>query len=97
MTWKGRRKPRLPIKLTKERYETFSKTNEVLLEVIQPMDIMKFSNSLYKDGLSDATVKLYMSLIKVLIDFAKRMKYVTYEVDPFEFYKMPTYEPRTSL
>ena len=90
----GKKKTKATYKAAKERYETFSKTNEVLLEVIQPMDIMKFSNSLYKDGLSDATVKLYMSLIKVLIDFAKRMKYVTYEVDPFEFYKMPTYEPR---
>lgn len=90
----GKLKTKATYRAAKERYETFAKTDEVLLEIIQPMDIMKFSNYLYKDGLSDATVKLYMSLIKVLIDFAKRMKYVSYEVDPFEFYKMPTYEPR---
>lgn len=90
----GKQKTKATYRAAKEHYETFSKSNEVLLEIIQPMDIMKFSNYLYREGLSDATVKLYMSLIKVLVDFAKRMKYVNYEVDPFEFYKMPTYEPR---
>lgn len=87
-------KTKATYKAAKEHYIKFAKSDDILIEIIQPMDIARFSAYLYKKGLSDATVKLYMSLIKILIDFAKRMKYVTYEVDPFEFYKMPTYEPR---
>lgn len=90
----GKEKTKATYKAAKDHFEAYFKSKEIMLEIIQPVDIMKFSNSLYKDGLSDATVKLYMSLIKVLIDFSKRMKYVSYDVDPYEFYKMPSYEPR---
>lgn len=81
-------------KLAKDRFEEYFKSQEILLEVIQPMDVVKFSSALKDRGLSAATVKLYMSLVKVVIDFAVRMRYVRYEVDPFEFYSMPTYRPR---
>lgn len=81
-------------RLAKERFEDYFKTKEILLEIIQPMDIVRFDASLRKRGLSAATIKTYMSLVKVIIDYAKKMKYVQYDVEPFEFYDMPTYEPR---
>jgi len=81
-------------RLAKERFEDYFKTKEILLEVIQPMDIVRFDTSLRKRGLSAATIKTYMSLVKVIIDYAKKMKYVQYDVEPFEFYDMPSYEPR---
>jgi len=81
-------------RLAKERFEDSFKSKEILLEVIQPMDIVRFDAALRKRGLSAATIKTYMSLVKVIIDYAKKMKYVQYDVEPFEFYNMPSYEPR---
>ncbi len=81
-------------KLAKDRFEDYFKSQEILLDVIQPMDVVKFSAMLKNRGLADASIKLYMSLVKVIIDFAQRMKYVRYEVAPFEFYAMPSYQPR---
>jgi integrase len=80
--------------LAKDRFEDFYKTKEILLETIQPMDIVRFDTYLRKRGSSAATIKTYMSLIKVIIDYACKMKYIKYEVEPFQFYDMPTYEPR---
>ncbi len=81
-------------RIAKERFEDYFKTKEILLEIIQPVDIVRFDASLRKRGLSSASIKTYMSLVKVIIDYAKKMKYVRYDVEPFEFYRMPTYEPR---
>lgn len=81
-------------RLAKERLEEYFKTEEILLEIIQPMDIVRFDAHLRKRGCSDATIKTYVSLVKVIIDYAVKMKYVTYDVNPFQFYSMPTYEPR---
>ena len=81
-------------RLAKDRFEDYFKTKEILLEIIQPMDIVRFDAFLRKRGLSPATIKTYVSLVKVIIDYAKKMKYVHYDVEPFEFYNMPTYEPR---
>ena len=81
-------------RLSKDRFEDYFKTKEILLEVIQPMDIVRFDAALRKRGLAAATIKTYVSLVKVVIDYAQKMKYVKYEVDPFEFYDMPSYEPR---
>ena len=50
MTWKGRRKTKATYKAAKERYETFSKTNEVLLEVT-PADG-------YNEVLKTASIKM---------------------------------------
>lgn len=81
-------------RLARDRFEDYFKTKEILLEVIQPKDIVGFDAALRKRGLSAATIKTYVSLVKVVIDYAQKMKYVKYEVDPFEFYSMPNYEPR---
>ena len=82
-------------RLAKDRFEEYFKTQVILLEVIQPMDVIKFAAYLKeKRGLADASIKLYMSLVKVILDFAERMRYVRYEVNPFEFYSMPSYRPR---
>lgn len=80
--------------LARDRFEDFYKSEEILLEAIQPMDIVRFDSFLRKRGCAAATIKTYMSLIKVVIDYAVKMKYIKYEVEPFQFYDMPTYEPR---
>lgn len=81
-------------RLAKDRFEDYFNSREILLDIITPMDIVKFDASLKKRKCSAATIKTYMSLVKVIIDYAKKMKYVIYEVEPFEFYSMPSYEPR---
>lgn len=80
--------------LSCDRFEDFYKSKEIMLESIQPMDIVRFDSYLRKRGCASATIKTYMSLIKVIIDYAAKMKYVKYEVNPFQFYEMPSYEPR---
>lgn len=80
--------------LARDRFEDFFKSKKILLETLQPMDIVRFDAYLRKRGSAAATIKTYMSLIKVVIDYAEKMKYVKYEVEPFQFYDMPTYEPR---
>lgn len=91
---KGQRSSARLYKLAKDRFEDYFKSKEILLEVIQPMDIVRFDAALRKRGLSDATIKTYVSLIKVIIDYSKKMNYVHYDIDPFQFYNMPSYEPR---
>ena len=80
--------------LAKGWLERYFKSEEVLLETIRPLDISNIDGQMRRKGLAAATIKTYMSLIKVIIDFGKKMKYVEYEVDPFEFYSMPSYEAR---
>ncbi len=80
--------------LARDRFEDYYKSKEILLEAIQPVDIVRFDSFLRKRGCSAATIKTYMSLVKVVIDYAAKMKYVKYEVDPFQLYTMPSYEPR---
>ena len=94
LTQKGQRSSVRLYKLAKDRLEEYFKSKEILLEVIQPMDIIRFDAFLRKRGCASATIKTYMSLIKVVIDYAAKMNYVHYDVDPFQFYEMPSYEPR---
>lgn len=62
---------------------------DIVLSAISTQDIQKFHNKLMSDGVSPTTINIYMTLIKVIIDHAKKLKMVRYNVDPFEVYKKP--------
>ena len=62
---------------------------DVILSAINTQDIQKFHNKLMSDGISPTTINIYMTLLKVVIDHAKKLKLVRYNVDPFEVYKKP--------
>lgn len=56
---------------------------------ITPEHIQHFKSSLAKNNRSSTTIKIYLTLIKVIINYAKKKKMVTYEIDPFTFCRMP--------
>lgn len=62
---------------------------DVLLSNISTNDIQGFNNQLLKDKLSSTTINIYMTLLKIVIDNAKKLKMVSYNVYPFEVYRKP--------
>lgn len=62
---------------------------DMLLAMITPAEIRRFEMYMYDKGLSTTTIKIYLTLIKVVINYAKKMKMVNYEIDPFDFVNMP--------
>lgn len=62
---------------------------DILLTAITPHDIQAFHNKLMSDKVSNTTINIYMTQLKIVIDHAKKLKMVKYNVDPFEVYKKP--------
>lgn len=62
---------------------------DVVLSAITPHDIQSFHNQLMNDKVSPTTINIYMTQLKIIIDYAKKLKIVKYNVDPFEVYKKP--------
>lgn len=62
---------------------------DLLLVMITPRNIKHYLISLEDKGLSPTTIKIYLTLLKVLINYAKKHNMVRYEVDPFEFCRLP--------
>lgn len=75
--------------LSVNRFEKFM-GHDVLLQEITPDDIQEFSNQLVKDGLSPTSINIYTTLLKVIIDYAIKLKMVNYKVYPYEVYKKPS-------
>ena len=63
--------------------------NDVVIGAISPHDIQSFHNQLMSDKVSPTTINIYMTQIKIILDYAKKLKMVKYKVDPFEVYKKP--------
>ena len=59
------------------------------LSIVSPALIEKYSQSLEEEKLSSTSIRIYLSLIKVLLNYAIKMNYVSYSVHPFTFFKMP--------
>lgn len=74
--------------LAVQRFCRFMK-GDVVLSGITPQDIQSFHNMLMNERISPTTINIYMTLIKIVIDYAKRLKMVRYKVEPFEVYKKP--------
>lgn len=77
-------------KLYRLACQSFIKSQgDMLLSMINPRNIKHFEITLEDKGLSPTTIKIYLTLLKVIINYAKKHNMVKYEVDPFEFIRMP--------
>lgn len=65
-----------------------------LMEHITPIRINQYISYLTKSKLSNTTINIYITLLKVIINYAIKMKYVSYEVDPFVTAKIPSAKKR---
>lgn len=56
---------------------------------LNPLQIQGFANAMKEEGLSETSVRIYLTLIKVILNYAGKMNYVNYPVHPFVLFKMP--------
>lgn len=65
-----------------------------LMEHITPIRINSYITHLKKRKLSPTTINIYITLLKVIINYAIKMRYVEYKVDPFVTATIPTARKR---
>ncbi|OCL18044.1 recombinase [Bacteroides fragilis] len=80
-------------KLAANRFLQFTGPNS-LMEHITPVRINNYLNSLKREKLSGTTINIYTTLLKVIINYAIKMRYVEYKVDPFVTAKIPSSRKR---
>ena len=80
-------------KLAANRFLQFTGPNS-LMEHITPVRINNYLNSLKREKLSGTTINIYTTLLKVIINYAIKMRYVEYKVDPFITAKIPSSRKR---
>lgn len=56
---------------------------------LSPIHIQGFADGMKSEGLKETSVRIYLTLIKVVLNYAQKMNYVTYLVHPFVLFKMP--------
>lgn len=56
---------------------------------LSPTHIQSFADSMKEEGLKETSIRIYLTLIKVVLNYALKMNYVTYLVHPFVLFKMP--------
>lgn len=83
-----REKSKRAYTLSVKRFNDFM-DGDTLLSSITPQLIQEYHNRLMADHLTPTTINIYMTHLKIVIDHAKKLKVVSYEVDPFEVYKKP--------
>lgn len=59
------------------------------LIALSPTHIEEFRRRMEKDKLSPTSIRIYLTLIKVVLNYAIKMNYVNYQVHPFILSKMP--------
>ncbi|MCS2366471.1 site-specific integrase [Bacteroides caccae] len=65
-----------------------------MMEHITPIRINQYISYLIKSKLSSTTINIYITLLKVIINYAVKMKYVHYDIDPFITAKIPSARKR---
>lgn len=80
-------------RLAANRFIRYTGDN-TLIESITPLRINGYIQSLAKDKLSATSINIYTTLLKVIINYAVKMRYVTFDVDPFVTAKVPTAKKR---
>lgn len=65
-----------------------------LMEHITPVRINNYIMYLKKKKLSPTTINIYITLLKVIINYAIKMRYVEYKVDPFVTATIPAARKR---
>ena len=63
--------------------------HSIVLGRLNPTDIRRYMEYLEQSHLSNTTIRIYLTLIKVLINYAIKMNYVSYDVHPFAMCRMP--------
>lgn len=66
------------------------KEHDIPLEQIRPSHIHQYQNFLEKRKLSSTTVRIYLTLIKVILNYAIKMDYIHYKVHPFAACILPS-------
>lgn len=66
------------------------KEHDIPLEQIRPSHIYQYQNFLEKRELSSTTVRIYLTLIKVILNYAIKMDYIHYKVHPFAACILPS-------
>lgn len=66
------------------------KEHDIPLEQIRPSHIQQYQNFLEKRELSSTTVRIYLTLIKVILNYAIKMDYIHYKVHPFAACILPS-------
>lgn len=75
-------------KIASERLVKYMKGDFPLIQ-LTPHHIQEFAKVLHEENLADTTIRIYMTLIKVILNYAAKMNYVTYPIHPFILFKMP--------
>lgn len=65
-----------------------------LMEHITPIRINNYLTHLRKSKLSPTSIRIYITLLKVIINYAIKMRYVEYKVDPFVTASIPSAKKR---
>ena len=65
-----------------------------LMEHITPIRINNYLTHLRKSKLAPTSIKIYITLLKVIINYAIKMRYVEYKVDPFVTASIPSAKKR---
>lgn len=65
-----------------------------LIEQITPITINKYILYLQKSKLSQTSINIYITLLKVIINYAVKMRYAKFEVEPFVTAKVPSAKKR---
>ena len=71
------------------KFITFMK-RDFTLSSITPKQIDAYAKHLFQQNLSDTTVRIYLTLIKVILNYAIKLGYVNYKIHPFVLIKLPT-------
>lgn len=83
-------------RLATNKYLQFSGKGS-LMEHITPIRINNYIMYLKKQKLSTTTINIYITLLKVVINYAKKMQYVEYRVDPFITAQIPSSRKRETF
>lgn len=75
-------------KIACKRFIIYMKGDFPMIQ-LSPLHIQEFSKILHEEKLADTTIRIYLTLIKVIINYACKMNYVTYSTHPFVLFKMP--------
>ena len=65
-----------------------------IIEQITPITINKYILYLQKSKLSQTSINIYITLLKVIINYAVKMRYAKFEVEPFVTAKVPSAKKR---
>lgn len=80
-------------RLSLNKYIEFAGKGSLLVH-ITPIRINSYITALTKSKLSPTTINIYLTHLKVLINYAVKMRYVSFEVDPFITARIPSSKKR---